>query len=128
MEYVQDGYQTLCIFRFKPDTTSFGSDYPAAQNRHSRHKRTNKTPMAKIEKFCRTYPNSTQNTAPCSIADSIERYGRMLTVKELAHLLAESPKTTYARVKRGSQPATLVGGAIRFDPYETAQWLRSQSA
>jgi hypothetical protein len=38
---------------------------------------------------------------PCSIADTIERYGRMLTVRELAQLLAESPKTTYARVKRG---------------------------
>ena len=83
--------------------------------------------MAKIEKFCRTYPNSTENTAPCSIADSIERYDRMLTVREVAHLLAESPKTTYARVKRGTHPATLVGGAIRFDPYETAQWLRKQT-
>jgi hypothetical protein len=64
----------------------------------------------------------------CSIADTIERYGRMLTVKEFAQLMAESPKTTYARVKRGSQPATLVGGAIRFDPHLTAEWLRSQSA
>jgi len=70
----------------------------------------------------------TQPPVPCSIADTIERYPRMLTVKELAQLLAESPKTTYARVKRGSQPATLVGGAIRFDPFLTAEWLRSQSA
>jgi predicted DNA-binding transcriptional regulator AlpA len=65
---------------------------------------------------------------PCSIADTIERYGRMLTVKEVAHLLAESPKTTYARVKRGSQPATQIGGAIKFDPFVTAKWLRSRSA
>jgi hypothetical protein len=69
-----------------------------------------------------------QNPKPRSIADTIERWGRMLTVKELAHLLAESPKTTYARVKRGSQPATLVGSSIRFDPYVTAKWLRSKSA
>jgi excisionase family DNA binding protein len=74
-----------------------------------------------------TNPNSTQSV-PCSIADKIERYGRMLTVKEVADLLAESPKTTYARVKRGSQPATLVGGTIKFDPFETAQWLRNQTA
>ena len=52
----------------------------------------------------------------------------MLTVKEFAQLIAESPKTTYARVKRGSQPARMVGGAIRFDPYITAEWIRSRSA
>jgi hypothetical protein len=65
---------------------------------------------------------------PRSIADTIERYGRMITVKEFAELMAESPKTTYARVKRGTQPATLVGSSIRFDPVVTAEWLRSQSA
>ena len=27
--------------------------------------------MAKIEKFCRTYPDSNENAAPCSIADTI---------------------------------------------------------
>ena len=70
----------------------------------------------------------TSTTAPTSIATTIERWGRMLTVKELAQLLAESPKTVYARVKRGSQPATLVGSAIRFDPVLTAEWLRSRSA
>ena len=32
---------------------------------------------------------------PSFIADAIGRHGRMLTVKELAQLLAESPKTTY---------------------------------
>jgi hypothetical protein len=52
----------------------------------------------------------------------------MLTVKEFAQLMAESPKTTYARVKRGSQPATLIGGAIRFDPHITAEWIWSRSA
>jgi predicted DNA-binding transcriptional regulator AlpA len=70
----------------------------------------------------------THNAAPRSIADTIESYGRMLTVKELAPLLGESPKTLYARVKRGAQPAILLGSAVKFDPYVTAEWLRSQSA
>jgi excisionase family DNA binding protein len=70
----------------------------------------------------------TPSTTPCSIADTIERWGRMLTVKELASLLSESPKTIYARVKRGTQPAVLIGSSIRFDPVVTAEWLRSQSA
>jgi len=65
---------------------------------------------------------------PCSIADTIERYPRMLTVKEFALLAAESPKTTYARVKRGSQPATLIGDAIRFDRHITAEWIWLRSA
>jgi hypothetical protein len=37
---------------------------------------------------------------PRSIADIIEDFGRMLTVKELAPLLGESPKMLYARVRR----------------------------
>lgn len=65
---------------------------------------------------------------PRSIADIIENFGRMMTVKELAALLTESPKTLYARVKRGGQPAVLIGGAVKFDPYLTAEWLRAQSA
>jgi hypothetical protein len=52
----------------------------------------------------------------------------MLTVKELAPLLGESPKTVYSRVKRGAQPAVLLGSAVKFDPYVTAEWLRSQAA
>jgi hypothetical protein len=35
------------------------------------------------------------STVACSIADAIARHRRILTVKELAQLLAESPKTTY---------------------------------
>jgi len=69
-----------------------------------------------------------QVTPPRSIADTIESFGRMLTAKELAPLLGESPKTLYARVKRGAQPAVLLGSAVKFDPYVTAEWLRSQAA
>jgi hypothetical protein len=52
----------------------------------------------------------------------------MMTVKELALLLGESPKTLYAHVKGGGQAAVLIGGAVKFDPYITAVWLRAQSA
>jgi predicted DNA-binding transcriptional regulator AlpA len=71
---------------------------------------------------------SPQPSDPGSIATTIERYGRMLTVKEFAQLTAESPKTVYSRVKRGAQPASSIGSSIRLDPYETAVWLRAQSA
>jgi predicted DNA-binding transcriptional regulator AlpA len=68
------------------------------------------------------------SASPRSIADIVEGFGRLLTAKELAPLLGESPKTLYARVKRGAQPAVLLGGAVKFDPYVTAEWLRSQAA
>ena len=70
----------------------------------------------------------THDAPPRSIADTIARFGRLMTAKELAPLLGESPKTLYNRVKRGAMPATLIGSAVRFDPHITAEWLRSQSA
>ncbi len=63
-----------------------------------------------------------------SIADRIASYDRLITVNELAPLLGESPKTLYARVKRGAQPAVRIGGAVKFDPFVTAEWLRKQAA
>jgi len=71
---------------------------------------------------------SVANNQPQSIATTIERYGRMLTVEELAPLLALSPKTLYKRAKSGTMPVTLIGSSVRFDPYDTAQWLRAQTA
>jgi excisionase family DNA binding protein len=84
--------------------------------------------MRKITPFCRTFPDAAAQHEPCSVATTIERHRGMLTVAQLATLLAISPKTLYARVARGEQPAALIGGAVRFDPYETAAWLRSKSA
>ncbi len=80
--------------------------------------------MSKIKPFCRTFPNAETHSEPCSIATTIERHKRMLTVEELAPMLTLSPKTLYARVKAGSMPATVIGTSVRFDPYETATWLR----
>jgi excisionase family DNA binding protein len=84
-------------------------------------------------KRCRTFSRRTA-TIPLdvqageTVAASIIRYGRMLTVEELATLLAMSPKTVYAKVKAGTMPATLLGSMIRFDPHTTAEWLRGLSA
>lgn len=68
------------------------------------------------------------NDSPKSIAEAIASFGRMLTVNDLAPLLTQSPKTLYKRAKAGSMPATRIGGAIRFDPYLTAEWLRKRTA
>lgn len=70
----------------------------------------------------------TNDNAPRSIAETIEQFGRMLTIEDLALLLALSPKTLYARSKRGSIPVTRIGSSIRFDPYLTAEWVRERTA
>jgi excisionase family DNA binding protein len=64
---------------------------------------------------------------PQSIADTIEQRRALLTPKELATLLAVSPKSIYAWVKSGTLPAIQLGASIRFDPHMTAEWLRKRT-
>ncbi|MBL9106478.1 MAG: helix-turn-helix domain-containing protein [Myxococcales bacterium] len=53
----------------------------------------------------------------------------MLTVRELALLLATSSAGVYSRVARGQVPGVLrIGRSIRFDPRVIAQWLSANSA
>jgi hypothetical protein len=63
-----------------------------------------------------------------TIADRIEAYDRLITVKEIAKLLNEQPSAVYARASHGTQPCVRIGARVRFDPDLTAPWLREQSA
>lgn len=65
---------------------------------------------------------------PKDLADIIERWGKALTVDDLAGVIAVSIKQIYSLVKRGSLPHYRIASSIRFDPYKTADWLRSQNA
>jgi hypothetical protein len=60
--------------------------------------------------------------------ETIESFGRMMTVNDLAPILGYSPKGLYAKVKTLNMPVSYIGAAIRFDPYNTAEWLRKRSA
>jgi len=80
------------------------------------------------KKFVITPAVAATPSAPCSIATIIERHEAMLTVDDLARLLSFKPKTIYAKVAKGTLPATRMDGTIRFDPHTTAEWLRSKSA
>ena len=73
-------------------------------------------------------PTNDDTQTPLSIADTIARFRRRLIVEELAPMLSLSPKTLYKRAKAGTMLARLLGGAIRFDPYLTAKWLKDQTA
>lgn len=64
---------------------------------------------------------------PCmSIIEKIETKENALTVEELATIVSQSPKTLYKAVKTGRLPAYRIGGSIRLDPHDVAEWLRDR--
>jgi excisionase family DNA binding protein len=62
------------------------------------------------------------------IATRIERWGRGLTVAELALLLPISEPQLYAMIERHEIPSYRIRGSICLDPVLTARWLRTQAA
>ncbi|HUO14342.1 MAG TPA: helix-turn-helix domain-containing protein [Verrucomicrobiae bacterium] len=59
-----------------------------------------------------------------SIIEMIETKESALTVEELATTVSVSPKTLYKAIKSGRLPAYRLGGSIRLDPHDVAEWLR----
>ena len=49
-----------------------------------------------------------------------------LTAKQLAAMLAISPKTVFKLAKAGRIPSFRVGTAVRFDARHVIDWLRKQ--
>jgi excisionase family DNA binding protein len=49
------------------------------------------------------------------------------TADELAEILSLSRKHIYKLAKQGRMPHTRFGGAVRFDPHTTANWLESKA-
>jgi excisionase family DNA binding protein len=62
------------------------------------------------------------------LAEQIEKLGHALSVDELAALLQLSDETIRRQVKQGTIPYFKVGMTIRFDPKQTAKWLREKAA
>jgi excisionase family DNA binding protein len=65
---------------------------------------------------------------PRDLASTIERRRKAMTVKEVADVLGVSDKQIYSLVSRSLIPYFRVGGALRFDPFAIAAWLRKQQA
>ena len=53
---------------------------------------------------------------------------RLLTAKELAELLAVSPKTLYSYVSRNMIPHYKIEANVRFRGKDVAEWLRRRAA
>ena len=58
--------------------------------------------------------------------DRLSSLGKLLTVKELAGILAISEKTIYGYVARNMIPYLKIQSSVRFRPKHIAQWLGHQ--
>lgn len=60
--------------------------------------------------------------------ETIENWGRLLTIDELAELTAIHTKTLYRYVKNKKLPTVRIMGNIRLNPATTAAWLRARQS
>lgn len=61
------------------------------------------------------------------VFDRLNQSERLLTAKELATILALSPKTVYSYVERDMIPHFKIEANVRFRGREVADWLRSRA-
>ena len=62
------------------------------------------------------------------VFERFARWDRLLTAKELAEVLAISPKTLYSYVARGMIPYFKIESNVRFRAREVAEWLQQRSS
>jgi excisionase family DNA binding protein len=62
------------------------------------------------------------------VFERLARCDRLLTAKELADILAISPKTLYNYVTRGMIPYFKIESNVRFRAREVAEWIRQYSS
>ena len=78
--------------------------------------------------MCRAIPESAR-TEDVRSRNAVDLPPPLLTVQDLAVLLATSSSGVYSRVARGQIPGALrIGRSIRFDPRVIAQWLSANKA
>ena len=61
---------------------------------------------------------------PVDVFERLARCERLLTAKELAFLLAISPKTVYGYVESNAIPHFKIHVNVRFRARDVAEWLR----
>jgi excisionase family DNA binding protein len=59
-----------------------------------------------------------------NLIEELEARSGAIKVSDLAALLGVDDKHIYRMAARGQLPSFRVGGAVRFDPKEVANWLR----
>jgi excisionase family DNA binding protein len=61
---------------------------------------------------------------PVDVFEQLAASERLLTAKELARILAISPKTVYGYVERNAIPHFKIQANVRFRPRDIAEWLQ----
>ncbi len=61
-----------------------------------------------------------------SLVDVVREKQEALRVRDLAQLLGVSPQQIYKMAASGEIPSFKVANAVRFDPHETAEWLKEK--
>ena len=69
-----------------------------------------------------------QNKSSYDFLDQLALTEKLLTVKELAEMLAISNKTIYNYVARNKIPYFKIESNVRFKPSDIANWLRRLSS
>jgi len=64
---------------------------------------------------------------PVDIFERLAACERLLTARELASILAISPKTVYGYVERNAIPHLKIHANVRFRARDVAEWLRRSS-
>lgn len=59
-----------------------------------------------------------------NLIEKLESRSGAMKVSELCELLGVDDKHVYRMAARGKLPSFHVGGSVRFDPQEVANWLR----
>lgn len=59
-----------------------------------------------------------------NLIEELEARSGAIKVSDLAAILGVDDKHIYRMAARGQLPSFRVGGAVRFDPKEVANWLR----
>jgi excisionase family DNA binding protein len=63
-----------------------------------------------------------------NLIEKLEARTAAMKVSELCELLGVDDKHVYRMAARGKLPSFHIGGSVRFDPQEVANWLRSKYA
>jgi excisionase family DNA binding protein len=73
-------------------------------------------------------PSASPQAEASDVFERLAQSRSFLTVKEVAQLLAISPKTIYAYVARNMIPHYKIEASVRFRPKDLVAWLRSRAA
>ncbi len=68
-------------------------------------------------------PTAPQRAEASDVFERLAQCRSFLTAKEVAELLAISPKTIYAYVARNMIPHYKIEASVRFRPKDLADWL-----